>query len=155
MKRSCLLIILFYCQLPTAYCQPSSYWQQQVNYKIDVTLNDVDNSLDGFVKMDYYNNSPDTIRFIWIHLWPNAFKNDKTAFTDQTLENGSTAFYFSNADKRGYINRLAFKVNGEVAKTEDHPQHQEIIKLILPKPIAPKSNAKIETPFHVKLPYNF
>ena len=155
MKRSCLLIILFYCQLPTAYCQPSSYWQQQVNYKIDVTLNDVDNSLDGFVKMDYYNNSPDTIHFIWIHLWPNAFKNDKTAFTDQTLENGSTQFYFSNADKRGYINRLAFKVNGEVAKTEDHPQHQEIIKLILPKPIAPKSNAKIETPFHVKLPYNF
>ncbi|MEO6541937.1 MAG: M1 family metallopeptidase, partial [Ferruginibacter sp.] len=33
--------------------------------------------------------------------------------------------------------------------------HQDIIKLILPKPIAPKSNAKIESPFHVKLPYNF
>ncbi|MEO7307075.1 MAG: M1 family metallopeptidase [Ferruginibacter sp.] len=156
MKRACLLLILFYCQLPTANCQlASSYWQQQVNYKIDVTLKDVDNTLDGFVKMDYYNNSPDTLYFIWIHLWPNAFKNDRTAFTDQTLENGSTAFYFSNNDKRGYINRLDFKVNGEVAKTEDHPQHQDIIKLILPKPIAPKSNAKIETPFHVKLPYAF
>ena len=131
MKRILLLTILFYCQLQTANCQPigkaQPYWQQQVNYKIDVTLNDVDNTLDGFVKMDYYNNSPDTLRFIWIHLWPNAFKNDRTAFTDQTLENGSTAFYFSNADKRGYINRLDFKVNGEVAKTEDHPQHQEII----------------------------
>ena len=159
MKRILLLTILFYCQLQTANCQPigkaQPYWQQQVNYKIDVTLNDVDNTLDGFVKMDYYNNSPDTLRFIWIHLWPNAFKNDRTAFTDQTLENGSTAFYFSNADKRGYINRLDFKVNGEVAKSEDHPQHQEIIKLILPQPIAPKSTAKIETPFHVKLPYNF
>ncbi|MBY0384624.1 M1 family peptidase, partial [bacterium] len=50
----------------------------QVNYKIDVTLNDVNNTLDGFVKMDYHNNSPDTLHFIWIHLWPNAFKNDKT-----------------------------------------------------------------------------
>ncbi len=155
MKRFLLLIILFYCLLPTAYCQLSSYWQQQVNYKIDVTLNDADNTLDGFVKMDYHNNSPDTLYFIWIHLWPNAFKNDKTAFTDQDLENGSTDFYFSNADKRGYINRLDFKVNGEVAKTTDHPQHQDIIKLILPKPIAPKGSAKIETPFHVKLPYNF
>ncbi len=155
MKRSIVFIILFYCQLPTANCQLFTYWQQQVNYKIDVTLNDADNTLDGFVKMDYYNNSPDTLHFIWIHLWPNAFKNDKTAFTDQTLENGSTQFYFSNADKRGYINRLDFKVNGEVAKTEDHPQHQDIIKLILPAPLAPKSNAKIETPFHVKLPHNF
>ena len=155
MKRYILLIILFYCQLPAANCQLSSYWQQQVNYNIDVTLNDVDNTLDGFVKMEYFNNSPDTLHFIWIHLWPNAYKNDKTAFTDQTLENGSTAFYFSNADKRGYINRLDFKVNGELAKTEDHPQQQDIIKLILPKPIAPKSNSKIETPFHVKLPHAF
>lgn len=159
MKRFLLLIILFYCQLPIAYCQPfykaQGYWQQQVNYKIDVTLNDADNTLDGFVKIDYHNNSPDTLFFIWIHLWPNAFKNDKTAFTDQDLENGSTDFYFSNADKRGYINRLDFKVNGEVAKTTDHPQHQDIIKLLLPKPIAPNSIAKIETPFHVKLPYNF
>jgi Peptidase family M1 domain len=146
---------LFYCQLPTANCQLASYWQQQVNYKIDVTLNDADNTLDGFVKMDYYNNSPDTLYFIWIHCWPNAYKNDKTAFTDQDLENGSTDFYFSDADKRGYINRLNFKVNGEVAKTQDHPQHQDIIKLLLPKPIAPNSSAKIETPFHVKLPYNF
>jgi hypothetical protein len=157
--KKLLLFALFYCLLPIAYCQPfnkaQGYWQQQVNFKIDVTLNDADNTLDGFVKMDYYNNSPDTLYFIWIHLWPNAYKNDKTAFTDQALENGSTSFYFSNADKHGYINRLDFKVNGEVAKTQDHPQHQDIIKLLLPKPIAPKSNAKIETPFHVKLPYNF
>jgi hypothetical protein len=149
-----LLFAFTFCILPIAYCQ-SPYWQQQVNYRIDVTLNDADHTLDGFVKMDYHNNSPDTLYFIWIHCWPNAFKNDKTAFTDQDLENGSTDFYFSNADKRGYINRLDFKVNGEVAKTTDHPQHQDIIKLILPKPIAPQSTAKIETPFHVKLPYNF
>jgi Peptidase family M1 domain len=154
LKKACLLI-LFCSQLVTAICQSSPYWQQQVNYKIDVTLNDADNSLDGFVKMEYFNNSPDTLYFIWLHVWPNAYKNDRTAFTDQSLENGSTEFYFSNADKRGYINRLDLKVNGEFAKTEDHPQHQDIIKLILPGPIAPRSQAKIETPFHVKLPYAF
>ena len=155
MKKLLILFLLFFYQLPIANCQLTGYWQQQVNYKIEVTLNDVDHSLDGFVKMEYTNNSPDTLFFIWIHCWPNAFKNDKTAYTDQALENGSTAFYFSNADKRGYINRLDFKVNGEVAKTEDHPQHQDIIKLILPEPIAPKSTATIQTPFHVKLPFNF
>lgn len=153
--KKLLLLTFTFCQFQIANCQLPGYWQQQVNYKIDVTLNDVDNTLDGFIKMDYFNNSPDTIFFIWFHLWPNAYKNDKTAFTDQALENGNTKFYFSDADKRGYINRLDFKVNGEVAKTADHPQHQDIIKLILPDPIAPKSNVKIHTPFHVKLPYNF
>ena len=154
MKRLFCLVILLYYQLPTANCQ-LPYWQQQVNYKIDVKLNDVDNSLDGSIRMDYYNNSPDTLHFVWIHLWPNAYKNDRTAYSDQTLENGSTAFYFSDDDKRGYINRLDFKVNGITAKTEDHPQHQDVVKLILPTPIAPKASAKIETPFHVKLPYEF
>jgi len=154
LKRTICVFILLYCQLSTANGQ-LPYWQQQVNYKIDVTLNDVENTLDGFVKMEYYNNSPDTLRFIWIHLWPNAYKNDKTAFTDQVLENGSTQFYFSNTDNRGYINRLDFKVNGNTAKTEDHPQHQDIIKLILPEPLLPNTNTKIESPFHVKLPYVF
>ncbi len=131
------------------------YWQQEVNYTIEVTLNDADHTLDGFVKMEYINNSPDTLHFIWIHLWPNAYKNDRTAFTDQALENGSTAFYFSDNDKRGYINRLDFKVNGVSAALQDHPQHQDIVQLQLPTPLPPHSRTRIETPFHVKLPYAF
>ncbi len=155
MKKLFSLLILLYCQLPDAYCQLPTYWQQQVNYKIDISLNDVANTLDGFVKMDYTNNSPDTLSFIWIHLWPNAYKNDRTAFSNQQLENGSTSFYFSTEEKRGYINRLNFRVNSVTAKTEDHPQHQDIIKVLLPQPLPPKTTCKIETPFHVKLPYNF
>lgn len=137
-----------------AFCQ-NTYWQQQVNYNIDVSLNDVNHSLDGFVKIKYTNNSPDTLYYIWFHIWPNAFKNDHTAFSDQLLENDRTDFYFSNNDKRGYINRLNFRVNSNAAITEDHPQHQDIIKLILPTPLAPASSCNIETPFHVKLSYNF
>ena len=153
--KKILLLIFFYSQLPGATCQLTNYWQQQVNYTIDVILNDADKALDGYVKMQYYNNSPDTLHFIWFHVWPNAYKNDKTAFSDQLLENGRTDFYFSNNDKRGYINRLDFKVAGITARIEDHPQHQDIIKLILPAPLAPKSSINIETPFHVKLSDNF
>ncbi len=154
MKRIAALVIFFYCLSPVARSQ-SSYWQQEVNYKIDVTLNDIDHTLDGFVKMEYSNHSPDTLHFIWIHLWNNAYKNDKTAFTDQVLENGSTRFYFSNAEERGYINRLDFRVNTLSVRTEDHPQHQDIIKLLLNDPLPPNGTIKIETPFHVKLPAIF
>jgi hypothetical protein len=153
--RNIFLIILFnfFCILSAKSQQP--YWQQQVNYKIDVSLNDINHTLDGFVKMEYINNSPDTLRYIWIHVWPNAYKNDRTALSDQLLENNNTSFYFSNNEKRGYINRLNFKVNNISTATEDHPQHQDILKLLLPAPLPPHSACKIETPFHVKLPYNF
>ncbi|MEQ1554763.1 MAG: M1 family metallopeptidase [Ferruginibacter sp.] len=131
------------------------YWQQKNDFKIEVMLNDVDNTLTGFEQIEYFNNSPDTLNFIWIHLWPNAYKNDKTAFSDQFLENGSTAFYFSEENKRGYINQLNFKVDNIHVVMEDHPQHQDIIKILLPQALAPGKHIKIETPFHVKLPYSF
>ncbi len=153
MKKLLFIITCFLIPLITN-CQ-TGYWQQKVNYHIDVTLNDSEHTLNGYVKMDYFNNSPDTLTFIWIHLWPNAYKNDKTAFSDQLLENNNTQFYFSSSDKKGYINQLAFKADGTTATMIDHPQHQDIIKLILPKPLLPNTNIIIQTPFHVKLPYNF
>ncbi|MDB5197087.1 MAG: family metallopeptidase [Flaviaesturariibacter sp.] len=134
---------------------PQAYWQQKTDYTIDVTLNTIDKTLDGFEKIVYQNNSPDTLRFVWFHLWPNAYKNDRTAFSDQLLTNDNTAFYFSKAAQRGYINRLDFKVNAQPAKTEDHPQYIDVIKLILPQPLPPGKSATITTPFHVKLPFNF
>jgi hypothetical protein len=152
--KKLLLLSATLCLLTIANCQ-LNYWQQQVNYTIDVSLNDKDHTLDGFEKIEYINNSPDTLKFIWFHLWPNAYKNDKTAFTDQSLENGSTKFYFSNKEDRGYIHRLEFKVNNQTAATEDHPQHIDIIKLVLPSPLPPGQKIIITTPFHVKLPYNF
>ena len=131
------------------------YFQQQVNYKIDVTLNDVDNTLDGYEIINYTNNSPDTLRFIWFHLWPNAYKNDHTAFSEQLLKNGRTDFYFSDNDKRGYINRLDFRVNGIAAALEDHPLYIDVAKLVLPVALAPGNTVKITTPFHEKIPFNF
>ena len=133
----------------------SQYWQQEVNYRIDVSLNDTAHMLTGFERLEYINHSPDTLRFIWFHLWPNAYKNDRTAFSDQLLENGNTKFYFSGKEDKGYINQLDFKVDGVTALTEDHPQHIDIIKLLLPKPLLPGAKIQVSTAFHVKLPYNF
>ncbi|MEQ1675170.1 MAG: M1 family metallopeptidase [Chitinophagaceae bacterium] len=149
------LILLWLAAQSSWFAASSQYWQQQVNYTIDVSLNDKEHTLTGFERIEYFNHSPDTLKFIWFHLWPNAYKNDKTAFTDQQLENGNTKFYFSGKEDKGYINRLDFKVNNSTATAEDHPEHIDIIKVILPTPLAPGQKATITTPFHVKLPYNF
>ena len=100
-----------------------NYWQQEVNYTIDVSLNDKDNTLNGFEKIEYVNNSLIPLRFIWFHVWPNAYKSDRTAFSDQSLENGDTRFYFSDKSQKGYINRLDFKVDNVTAEMQDHPEH--------------------------------
>ncbi|MFM7839346.1 MAG: M1 family peptidase, partial [Chitinophagaceae bacterium] len=133
----------------------SRYWQQQLEYTLDVTLNDKEHSLDAFLKLQYENHSPDTLRFIWFHLWPNAFKNDQTAFSEQLLENGRTDFYFSSREQRGYINRLDFRVENIACKTEDHPLYIDVVKVILPEPLLPGRTTTLTTPFHVQLPANF
>ena len=149
-KLLLLLIITFLVNL--SYSQ---YWQQQVNFLIEISLNEKEKSLDGFERLEYINNSTDTLSYIWFHIWPNAYKNDKTAFSEQLLRNGNTKFYFSDKQEKGYMNRLDFKLNGVTARIEDHPQYIDIVKVILPTALPPKEKAIITTPFHVKLPFNF
>ncbi len=147
---NCLLLLTGYAQ-----STQNTYWQQQVNYTIKVSLNDAANTLDGSATIEYINHSPDSLSFIWIHLWPNAYKNDKTAYSEQKLLGNQTNFYFSNENERGYINRLDFKVDGVSVLVEDHPQYIDIVKLVLPKPLPPGSSVSIHTPFHVQVPYEF
>ena len=152
LRLAACLILLFPAGLRLSAQQ---YWQQQVNYAIDISLNDTEHTLDGFVKIQYSNHSPDTLSFIWFHLWPNAYKNDGTAFSEQLLGNGRTDFYFSTKEQKGYINRLDFRVDGSLARMEDHPQYIDIIKVILPQPLPPGGQITITTPFHEQLPFNF
>src|ERR1700704_3564002 len=153
MKKLLLLILLF--AFHRLAVSQTAYWQQETNYTIDVSLNDADHTLDGFMKLQYINHSPDTLQFIWFHVWPNAFRNDKTAFSEQLLQNGRTDFYFSNKEQKGYINRLDFRVNNNTLKIEDHPLYIDVIKVYLLKPLAPGEQILITTPFHEKLPANF
>lgn len=153
-KKLIVLLLLFGHK--TAFTQiERDYFQQKVDVAIEVTLNDVNKTLNGNIKMMYHNNSGDTLYYIWFHLWPNAFKNDRTAFSEQILQNGRTDFYFSSEEKRGFINRLDFKVNNLNAVLEDHPQYIDVARLILPQPLAPGGKVSISTPFHVKPPFNF
>ena len=47
------------------------YWQQQADYNIQVTLDDVNQRIDGEERVLYVNNSPDELRYIWMQLDQN------------------------------------------------------------------------------------
>ena len=137
------------------YGNGNPYFQQMVKYEIDVTLNDSAHTLSAFERLEYTNNSPDTLEFIWFHLWPNAYKNDSTAFAKQQIKNGSRRFVDSDEEDRGFIDSLDFLVDGIKAKWETHTDWIDVAKIMLPNHLLPGKSVIIETPFFIKLPLVF
>lgn len=149
--------IVIWCSVLFVYGQDSNtYWQQDVDYTINVTLDDKANALKGNISIQYKNNSPETLNYIWFHIWPNAYKHDSTALFQQ-IKTDPTSQEDLSSITYGYIDGLNFKVNGKAAKTEPHsnPQYIDIIKVVLPKGLKPGESTNIQTDFYVKLPSYF
>jgi hypothetical protein len=51
------------------------YWQQRADYVIRATLDTSSRSLRGEERITYTNNSPDTLRYLWLQLDQNAFNS--------------------------------------------------------------------------------
>src|ERR1700755_944744 len=50
------------------------YWQNRADYKIDCTLDTTAPSVTGNVEISYMNNSPDNLKFLWLQLDQNIYK---------------------------------------------------------------------------------
>jgi hypothetical protein len=152
MKKTTLLV---FAQVFLLLANAQTYWQQQVDYKIDVSLNDKENSLKGFLTLDYTNNSPDKLDFVWFHLWPNAYKNDNTAFAKQVMNDKDGDQRLKSIKERGFIDSLNFKSANQKLKTETDPEYIDVVKVFLPQALEPGKKITITTPFYTKLPsYN-
>ncbi len=155
MKQIFILItVILYSFIPQ-YTRAQDYWQQEVHTRIDVYLDDVEHFLHGREEMDYINHSPDTLHHIYIHLWPNAYQNDRTAFTEQQVRHRKTAFYFAKEKDRGYIDSLDFQIDGHPVTPSSSITTPDITRIELPEPLPPGEKITITTPFRVKLPKVF
>ena len=47
------------------------YWQQRADYKIELTLDDVKQQIDGTEVITYFNQSPDPLEYLWLQLDQN------------------------------------------------------------------------------------
>jgi len=61
------------------------YWQQQVDYVIDITLDEEQRSIVGSETITYANNSPDTLSYLWLQLDQNRFRTDSEDKRSVTL----------------------------------------------------------------------
>lgn len=61
------------------------YWQQRADYVINAELNDVNQSITGSETITYFNNSPETLKYLWLQLDQNI--NDKESNTAKSATN--------------------------------------------------------------------
>ncbi|HCE57866.1 MAG TPA: hypothetical protein DER09_08610 [Prolixibacteraceae bacterium] len=131
---------------------PQTYFQQKINYKIDVSLDDNHHELHAFETVEYINNSPDTLHFIWFHLWPNAYSNNNTPLAKQLLRLNGKQRLFSDLELRGFIDSLHFEINGKPVRWNLLPGQPDICHIFPDAPMNPGDSIIISTPFHVKIP---
>lgn len=130
-------------------------WQQRVDHRIHVRLDERQKMLHCEEEMAYTNNSPGALTEIHMHIWPNAFKNRRTAYGQEAVVKGNKKFFNVSDAEAGWLDSLKFTVNGQPATFRYHEQFSDIIILSLPAPLQPGSTAKISTPFRVKIPWLF
>lgn len=65
----------------------ADYWQQRVDYRIDVSLEPSTRLIRGRVHVTYHNQSPDPLDYIWVHLEQNVLRKDSIG----SLADGTSA----------------------------------------------------------------
>jgi len=147
---------LFYCTLYFVLCTQFSfsqnYFQQEVKYTINVSLNDIKHELSAFETVIYINNSPDELKEIYFHLWPNGYKDNETALAQQFYRQGTRRMLDADEKDLGFIDSLNFTIDGETAQWKYDSLHIDICKIILNRPLKSGDSISISTPFRVKLP---
>lgn len=149
------LLVVIFCLLPLCAQAQRPYFQQWVEYKIDVRLDDNLHRLTGNWELVYVNRSPDTLDFLYMHHYPNAYRNNRTALAQQLLEQGNTAWHFDKKSERGYIDGLQYKdlKTGEELRLESSVEgHIDIGKIYLRRPLLPNDTLRLSTPFVVQMP---
>jgi hypothetical protein len=170
MKKYLLQLFLLstaICQLPSASAQ-SDRWQQHVKYTISVNMDVITNRFTGTEKLEYTNNSPDTLTKVYFHLYWNAFQPG-SSMDIRSMELGKTRIaeprrnsdgldWDSRVKDRigkltpeeiGYQKVKSVQINGVEQKLK---LHETILEVNLSKPILPKSKVLLDVNFEAQVP---
>ncbi len=145
----------------TAIAQPDR-WQQRVKYTMDVDMDVVTNRFSGKQKLQYTNNSPDTLGKVYYHLYWNAFQpnsmmDNRSRVLGQTIVNGRPDWDGRVRDRIlnlkpeeiGYQKVKWIKMNGVLQTTREY---ETILEVKLNKPILPHSTVVFDMEFEAQVP---
>jgi len=128
------------------------YWQNRADYDLQATLDTAKTTLHGTLRLRYTNNSPDTLRFIWMQMEQNAFKDkslnafifpQESRFGARGFEGGDIIERFDQTTTRaGAPGKTAVKTRVEGT----------MMKVDLAEPLAPGKVATFDVAWHFLIP---
>lgn len=137
----------------TVVAQPDR-WQQKVSYEMDVELDVNSHIFTGTQKLDYINNSPDTLHQVFYHLYLNAFQpGSMMDVRSRTIADPDRRV----ADRIAELeeNEIGYqKINSleHDGKEVDYKIEGTILEVTLVRPILPGSTTTFEMDFTSQVP---
>ena len=150
MKRILFFLIgLFVLQVGSA-----QYWQQAVDYTMEITLDTETALYNGTQKLVYTNNSPETLNKVFYHLYFNAFKpGSEMAVRLKNAADKNRRFKISvdslTQDQQGYLKVSGLTQDGVKLSPIDS---ETILEVPLNKPILPRESTTFELSFEGHVP---
>ena len=153
MKYLCILVLTFLGKTSLVKAQ-EGYWQQHVDYHMDIDMDVKSNQFTGKQVLKYTNNSPDTLFRVFYHLYFNAFQpGSMMDVRSLNIEDPDSRVRDRisklKPDEVGFIKVKSLSQDGVETdpKTED-----TILEVNLPRPIPPNSSTTFTMEFHGQVP---
>ena len=149
--------LLAFCLLTTAAPvagQGAPDWQQHVRYEMDVRLLADRHQMEGRQRLTYHNNSPDTLRRVFYHLYFNAFDpGSMMAERNRHLPDPDgrvvPRIFELGPDEIGFHRVLSLTQDGRPVR---HHTVDTILEVTLAEPIPPGGQAVFEMTFASQVP---
>ncbi|MEO8579648.1 MAG: M1 family metallopeptidase [Gemmatimonadales bacterium] len=127
------------------------YWQQQVDYKINATLDPAKNEIRGSETIHYTNRSPDALPYLWLFVEqnlcaPNSITNQ---LNQPPLVFLGATFDFSCQGFKGGGNLESLRIGGVDAK---RTVYGTTMRIDLPTPLASGASIDIDARWHFNVP---
>lgn len=166
MKRLTLLAIFSFTGVIAQKNPNPGYWQQHVDYKMEVAMDVKTSRYTGKQQLVYTNNSPDTLKRVFYHLYNNAFQPgsemdarlksipDPDKRMAKSFKTGTKTTYESRIstlkpDEMGYLKILNLKMDGMAANNK---VSGTILEVDLPKALLPGQSTTFTLDFEGQMP---
>jgi hypothetical protein len=125
---------------------------QQNSIKIVATLDDTKDLLNIQQKIVYYNTSDQELESVFLHNWPNSFKNRKTALSKRFIEAYQKNLYFAKKEDLGFTDIKNISVDFESVNFSELEKQIDILEIPLKKSLKQNDSIVINATYSVKIP---